>query len=159
MNNKTEQKLIGYGCLAVLIGILVCFYLANEVHWIYAVVALGLIGLGRILIPLHEKCGYRIHLEILEQAFVKSGLPLPEFQYSDSHGFPHFTLTFPSEADLNLAEMQGCVTAFKQSIQELYKHRGGTKNPFDVERSVWCTYVGWQFPPDAFDHGKPNVQP
>jgi hypothetical protein len=159
MNHKTEKRLVEYGCLAVLIGILVCFYLAYLLHWLYAIGVVFLIGIGCFHAKLVSKRDNRKHLEILRQAFVKSGLLLPEFQYSYEYEYPHFTLTFPSEEELKQAELEGCISAFKQEIQELYGYLDRKNNDFDIERAVRVTYKGWQIPPDAFDYGKPNDRP
>ncbi len=86
----------------------------------------------------------RLHIEALNKAFTSSDLPVPVLTERSGYGFPSITLTFPTEEDIKRANGLGCISAFKQSMQQLYEHVGSDENPYDADRAVWATYVGWQ---------------
>ena len=91
-----------------------------------------------------EKHDHQRHIEMLKLVFAQSGVPVPHLKDGYSYGFRSFTLTFATEAELRQAEALGCIAAFKQAIQTLYGHVGSKRNPFDADRAVWATYVGWK---------------
>jgi uncharacterized membrane protein len=159
MKPETERKLVGYDCLAVLVGICIFLCLSILLHWAYSLGVAVFIGLGWLHVWLSDRRDHHRHVEILKLAFSQTDVPIPKFTEANSYGFKHFTLTFSSEAELKQAESEGCITAFKQEIQALYWNTGSKNNPFNVEQAVWCNYVGWQFPPDAFDCGNLNDLP
>ncbi len=158
MKPETERRLVRYGCLGVLIGICLFLCLSIILHWAYSFGVAAFIGIGWLHVWLSERRDHHRHVEILKLAFSQTDVPIPKFKEATSYGFKHFTLTFSSEAELEQAESEGCIAAFKQEIQALYGQSGSKDNPFDIERAVWVTYKDWQLPPDAIDFGKPNDQ-
>ena len=144
MKPAIEEKLLSYGCLLVLVAVCVCVWLAFVLSWTYVVCAPCLIG-GWLLICYTRSCrDHQRHLDALDDAFSSSGLVVPHLKERNSYGFPSFTLTFPTEDALKRAEELGCISAFKRSLQTLYSHTGSSENPFDADRAVWATYIGWQ---------------
>jgi hypothetical protein len=109
-------------------------------------------------VKLADRRDHLRHIEILRLAFAETEIAAPQLKQANHYGFPHFSLTFPSEAELKQADLGGCIAAFKQEIQTRYGNTGPKNNPFDIERAVWVTYKGWQFPDDAFHFGKQNDQ-
>jgi hypothetical protein len=89
-------------------------------------------------IHLHKK-----HQAAFEDSFGHLGAHEPILKESSSYSLPTFTLIFPSESALAKAEAAGSVTHFKRAIQALYGHVGGKSNPFDADKAVWATHVGW----------------
>lgn len=144
MNAQPEARLSSLGCLLVLIGVCTFGYLAYSSHWAYTFAVVSLIGVGLLIVRIGKRRDHHRHVEVLRLAFAPSGLPVPQFEDGYRYGFPSFTLTFPSEAELKQAEALGCITAFKQAIQTLHGHTGSKRNPFDVNRAIWITYVGWK---------------
>ena len=144
MKFQNEEILTRFGCLAVLVG-MICFgYLAYSSHWAYSIAVVGLIGVGWLFVQIAEKHDHQRHIEMLKLVFAQSGVPVPHLKDGYSYGFRSFTLTFATEAELRQAEALGCIAAFKQAIQTLYGHVGSKRNPFDADRAVWATYVGWK---------------
>jgi hypothetical protein len=144
MKPRIEEKLFSLGCLLVLIGVCAFSYLAFFSHWTYSVAVVGLIAGWLLVCRIRARRDHRRHLAALSAAFSSSSLPLPRLKSSYSYGYPSFTLTFSSEAELKQAEESGFIAAFKQAIQSLYMHTGRKQNPFDADRAVWATYDGWQ---------------
>ena len=64
----------------------------------------------------------------------------PSVKESSHYGYPSFTITFASKAELDRAEKEGLVARFIGSIQEIYAKCGTRRNPFSAERAVWATY-------------------
>lgn len=144
MKTRTEERLVRFGCLTVLVGLSVFGYLAFSSHWAYSVAVAGLIGVGWLIVQVAQRRDHSRHVEMLGLAFAPSGLPVPQLKDGSSYGFPSFTLTFASEAELRQAEAQGCIAAFKDAVQTVYGHTGSKRNPFSADQAVWATYVGWQ---------------
>jgi hypothetical protein len=119
-------------------------YLALSSHWAYSVAIAGLIGGWSLIRRMRWRCQHRRHLDALRAAFGPSERPVPHLKEESSYGFPHFTLTFVSEAELRHAEDSGNIAAFKEAIQSLYAHTGSKQNPFDVDWAVWVTCEGWK---------------
>jgi hypothetical protein len=140
MKPRNEERLEKLGCLSVLIGVCVFGYLTFSSHWAYTLAVVGLFGAGVLIIRIGKRRDHLRNIEALRLAFAPSGLAVPQLKDGNSHGFPFFTLTFPSEADLKRADALGCIAAFKQRIQTLYGHTGGKRNPFNVDYAVWATF-------------------
>ena len=54
-----------------------------------------------------------------------------------SYGFPQFTVTFGSKADLEAAKKNGLNQRFSKEIEELCKNTGSKENPFQVKRAIY----------------------
>ena len=144
MKPPIEERLFSLGCLLVLIAVCAFGYLAFSSHWAYLAAVAGLIGGWLLICRTRLRRNHRKHLEALRLAFAPSERPIPHLKEGGSYGFPTFTLTFASEAELKQAEESGRIAAFKKTIQSYYAHMGSKGNPFDADRAVWATYKGWQ---------------
>jgi hypothetical protein len=140
MTLAVENRLIRAGCLIVLIGTCVFGYLAVRVYWAYGCVAALLIPAWILGSRYRARVAGQIDLEALREIFRPSGLPSPILRRSGRHGYPVFTLIFPSKADLESARASNCIAAFKAFIQSRYAHFGFRGNPFDAEQAVDVTY-------------------
>ncbi len=144
MKPANEEKLFSYGCLSVLAVILLCVWLAFSSSWTYGLLAACLLVGWLLICRIRLRRDHLSHTAALREAFSVPGITVPKLSERNSYGFPSFTLTFPTEEALKHAEEAGCVAAFKQSLQLLYAHVGGSDNPFEADRAVWATYDGWQ---------------
>ena len=144
MKPSTGEKLFSFGCLLVLIGISTCLFFAFTSGLRYAFYALCLVVIWLVIARIRSGHFRQKHLVALQDAFSEKDMPVPQFKESYSYGWPSFTLTFQTEEDLRRAKEAGCISAFKQKIQLFYDHLGGAENPFDADRAVGATYVGWQ---------------
>ena len=144
MKPAIEDRLFSLGCLLELIGVCFLGYLTTTAHWGYSLGVIGLIVVWLLICRIRVGRNRRRNLDVLRTAFATSTHALPQLKKDSSYGFPAFTLTFQSEAELRQAEESGCISAFKQAIQALYGHTGSKRNPFDADRAVWATYEGWQ---------------
>ena len=66
----------------------------------------------------------------------------PTYEQGYSYGYPSFTVTFPSKADLQHSETQGRTKRFRDEITQCCEDSGSKKHPFDAERAIWFTYEG-----------------
>jgi hypothetical protein len=143
---RVREMMSSLGCLLTLIGICVSGYLALTLHWTYATVGAALICGALLLGQIRLRRERRRLRDVLNAVFAPSGRPVPLLKEGSSYGFPTFTLTFPSEAELRQAEQSGCLAAFKQAIQSLYRHAGCKQMPFDANCAVSATYEGRKHP-------------
>ncbi len=97
-----------------------------------------------VIARIRSKRFHQQHLVALREAFPAKDIIVPHLKESYSYGWPSFTLTFSTEEDIKRATEAGCISVFKQKIQLFYDHLGDAENPFDADRAVWATYVGWQ---------------
>lgn len=63
----------------------------------------------------------------------------PKLKMYHSYGYPAFTITFKSNADMEKAEEDGTLMQFSNAIQEIC---GSPESKFDAERSISTTYEG-----------------
>lgn len=145
MKAPVEQRLFSLGCALVFTGVCAFGYLALSRHWGYSMAAAALLGVWWLICELRWKVLHRRQLAALDAAFAPLGSPLPHLKQSSSYGFPTFTLTFTSEAELKRAQDSGSIAAFKRAIQSLHAHGWSKQNPFDADKAVWCTYEGRKF--------------
>ena len=154
MRPATEERLFSSGCLGVLAALGLLLYLASQVHWGFSVAAAALLAAWLWLCQIRSARERKRNVAAFQRAFSPGAGAVPEFKAESHYGFPSFTLTFTSEAEMKRAEAAGGIAAFKQSLQEFYGHLGGRQNPFDPARAVWATYKGWQ--PQFISPPEPN---
>jgi hypothetical protein len=140
MTLTVEDRLTRAGCVIVLIGTCVFGYLAVSVHWVYGGVAAFLVSAWILLGRYRDRVAGQLDQEALQKIFRPSGLSSPILRRSGRYGYPVFTLTFPSKADLDDARASECIAAFKAFIQSRYAHVGFGGSPFDAEQAVEVTY-------------------
>lgn len=146
MNRAKKAELLhGPGCLLVLIGMVALTILAFTVHLSYLIGAIALIVIYVFLSRRNMKEDHRLFSLVFDNAFESFLGTKPSLLIRNSYGFPQFTITFQSEGDMNLAEADGYLRAFKLGIADLCSHCGSKENPFDVDRAVYSTYVGRRY--------------
>ena len=79
--------------------------------------------------------------EVFESVFANSSTK-PKYEQEYSYGYPAFTLTFASKAELDEAVSGKITDLFSQRIGEVCRNTGSKKHPFDAERAIWLTYEG-----------------
>ena len=144
MKRSTEERLFSLGCLLVAIGVIHFCYLALVSNWNYLLASAGMVGGWLILNSIRNRRDQRRHVEALKAAFAPTTQRVPHLTEGYIYGYPYFTLTFESETEMKLAEQTKCIAAFKQSIQSLYGHLGGSRKPFSADRAVAATYEGFR---------------
>ncbi|MGV3658653.1 MAG: hypothetical protein ACO1TE_00660 [Prosthecobacter sp.] len=138
------ERLLRWGCLPVFVSLCVLGYLAATVHWKYSLAATGLFVVWLILAQINGARFQRELLGVLNAAFLAKGHPVPELKRGGHYGWPTFTLVFTTEAELKQAMRDGCISAFKQSVQDICISEGSRRNPFDVSKAVAITHKGPQ---------------
>ena len=84
----------------------------------------------------------RVHNRALREIFAGFEGALPNLNMKGnaeigcSYGYPVFELIFRSEAEMNQAESSGRVARFKNALQQLNRHAGSMKRPFDIGRAL-----------------------
>ena len=142
MSLDTSKILSNLGCLVVVGGSIACVVLAILIHpWFFVGVFL-LLGVWIAYVNIREKQHRRACLSAFEDAFERFGGRAPALEIKSAYGFPAFTITFESEEDLERAESEGYIRAFKDSIQELCGSFGRSGQPFDADAAVYATFEG-----------------
>ncbi|MCD6050659.1 MAG: hypothetical protein K0Q55_2062 [Verrucomicrobia bacterium] len=136
MTPSSEERLLRFGYLLLLVGISFLGYLAHIHHWRYAIGIICLFCIWSCLTgPIVKKREMRIrqaYLQALETAFASKNLPTPELKTGRSYSYPTFQLLFRSEAEAEQAEKAGCITEFKQALNAIY-NPSGKNSPFDFD--------------------------
>ena len=144
MNPAFESKLLQRGCLAVTVLFVIFVALALTVDRdFFKIAGFFLGGWVGVCWLLNRRERKRLN-SAFESAFQGFGGPLPKLDQKFSYSFPSFTLTYADEESMKLAEKQGYLRAFKESIMKLYGHYGFEDQPFDADAAVWSTYIGWE---------------
>jgi hypothetical protein len=60
-----------------------------------------------------------------------------------AYGFPCFAVLFSSPEELAAAEASGLNDTLSHAIGTLCQGLGSKRNPFDPDRAIHFTYVGW----------------
>lgn len=144
MKFRTEERLVRFAVLVLLVGLCAFGYLTLSSNLAYSFAVVGLLGVGWVIVKMGNRSAHRRDVEMLRLAFAASGLPVPKLEGGNSYEFRSITLTFSSEAELRQAEALGCIAAFKQAVQMLYMHTGSKQKPFNADKAVWATYIGWK---------------
>ena len=139
---KRRNFLIRQTCIVVLLGIFPLAYIGFLIplHWFLGGIAFVIICV--LLLRQGVKRQEKIYSSILDKTFESFQKPKPTLEIRHGYGFPHFTVTFQSEDDMNVAEASGHLNSFKSTINEICGHYGSKKRPFNVEWAVSVTYVG-----------------
>ncbi len=80
----------------------------------------------------------RVHNRALREIFAGFEGALPKLNMEGnaeigcSYGYPVFELIFRSEEEMNQAESSGRVARFKVTLQQLNRHAGSERRPFDI---------------------------
>ena len=146
MNRVQRAKLLHeLGCLIVLVGVITLTILSFTLRERYFFGVIALIVIYVLILRQNAKKDERLFALAFDHAFESFQKAKPTLQIRNSYGFPHFTITFQSENDMNQAEADGHLNTLKSAITELCNHCGDKRNPFDVERAVYATYVGRRY--------------
>jgi hypothetical protein len=148
--NNAQKKwfLFRQTCLVVLLAALPLVYLGFLVPLPYIFVGVVFIIICILILRQRAKKQEKLCLAILDKTFESFQRPKPTLKILRGHGFPHFTVTFQSEDDMNVAQASGHLNKFKSEINELCGHYyDGKKKPFNVEWAVYATYVGRRYFP------------
>ena len=142
MNPAREDKCFEIGCLAVAVatagfGALAVFSVPS--FWL---VCATLIGAWLIICRTRLKRRESRNRIAFNEIFDVLGDSRPILKEEAHYSFTHFTVTFPSERDMDNADQMGLTARFKFEIQNLYGHTGSIGNPFDAEMAVYVTYEG-----------------
>jgi hypothetical protein len=107
--------------------------------FLYAIIILGILG-G--LLWLRQKINEWTIKKDFEKIFKKSQVKLPTLKIGTSYSWATFDITFSTKEDLEFAETTGLIRQFKNEIRSRYS------KDFDVDRAIYCKYVGqipvWQ---------------
>ena len=132
--------------MAVLISVIILIVLGFTVHLYYFIAGLAIAAIFTFVARQDVKRENELYFSKFDEVFNSFQRPKPTLGIKRGHGFPHFTVTFQSEGDINVAEASGHLNTFKSAINELCSDDyGGKKNPFNIERAVYATYIGKRY--------------